>query len=67
MNSNLFLINLYYLINRFRKTQAALYVKDSMHYGLIRSYIDLNQSDKLLQILKLKVFFVNEILFKFKC
>lgn len=39
----------------FRKTQAALYVKDSMHYGLVRSYIDLNQSGRLMQLLKLKV------------
>lgn len=39
---------------KFRKTQSALFANNSMHYGLVRSYIDLNQSYRLLQILKLK-------------
>ena len=40
--------------DRFRKAQSSLYVKESMHYGFIRSYLDLNQTDRLIQILKLK-------------
>lgn len=38
----------------YRRTQSSLYTKESMHYSFVRSYIDLNQSSKLLQILKLK-------------
>ena len=49
----------------FRKTQASLYTREGMHYGFIRSYIDINQADRVLQILKLKVnfdfFFIIEL------
>lgn len=38
----------------FRKTQAALFVKDSTHHGFVRSYIDLDQINKLLNILTYK-------------
>lgn len=48
----------------FRKTQPSLYTREGMHYGFIRSYIDINQADRVLQILKLKVnfyFFITEL------
>ncbi|RNA30396.1 28S ribosomal mitochondrial-like [Brachionus plicatilis] len=38
----------------FRKTQPAMFVRDSMHYSFARNYLDLNQANRLLQILKLK-------------
>jgi hypothetical protein len=52
MNSN---ISIYFYVCRYRKTQSALFVRDSMHHGFARSYIDLGQADRLLEILALKV------------
>ena len=42
-------------ISSFRKTQSALFIRDSVHHGFVRSYIDLDQINRLFDILAYKV------------
>jgi hypothetical protein len=43
------------IFEQYRKTQPALFVRESMHHSFVRSYMNLSQNDKLLDILSSKV------------